>query len=544
MASPPYGDETLLQHGTDPAHSASANEEAPLLGNPNDKQAALISEPGKEKLALVLGTTFIGVFLGALDTTIIATLAAPISTSFGSFSSISWVTSAYIIANAACQPLLGRLTDIYGRRSGLLVCNSLFAIGNLICGLAPNQGVMILGRTVAGLGGGGMMAISNFVASDLVPLRKRGMIQGMSNLVFGVGNGLGGLFGGFINDTWGWRVAFLIQVPLSLVSVILVYILVAIPSPLSDESKLSRVDFLGAFTLTATLISLLLGLNLGGSSVGFGHPLVLGSFALSVLGLFTFVWVELKWSKEPIIPVQLMLRRTIFMANLNNWFTLMVVFAVLVYIPIWFQVRGRSTTAAGSYLISYSVGVSAGSLSAGYVMQRIGKYLLLGMSLMFIFVLGSGMLLVLDLSIPVWLATIPLTMVGFGYGGIVTVNLLANIASLGHEYQAVITSSIYVFRSTGSIIGINIASAVYQHKLKSELWKRFGEDGATRDIGNIMDNFDELNHLPPRWRQAVLFSCMDSLHAVFITCLVMAIMAFGCQIFVKQYKLHSNLARK
>lgn len=543
MAPPPYGDERCVQRGNEAADSA--DEETPLLRSANNEHAALVSKPGKEKLAIVVGATFIGVFLGAVDVTIIATLAAPISTSLGSLSLLSWVASAYIIANAACQPLLGRLTDIYGRRSGIVVSNLLFAIGNLVCGLAANQGVMILGRAIAGLGGGGMMAISNFIASDLVPLRKRGLVQGISNLVFGVGCGLGGLFGGFINDTWGWRVAFLIQVPLALVSTILVYILVAIPSKQSDESKLSRVDFLGAFTLTAALILLLLGLNLGGSSLGFGHPLVLGFFALSFLGFCAFVWVEAKWSKEPIIPMELMLRRTIAMANLNNWFTLMVVFTVLIYIPIWFQVRGSSTTAAGSHLISHSVGVSAGALCSGYVMQWTGKYAVLGMGLMSIFVLGSGMLLALDLSSPVWLPTISLAMIGFGYGGIITVNLLANISSLGHEYQAVVTSSIYVFRSTGSAIGVNIASAIYQNTLMSRLWKTFGnDDGAGEEIKKIADSFDEMRHLPPHWRQAVLSSCMDSLHSVFITCLVLAIMAFGCQIFVRQHQLHSSLERK
>ncbi|KAI4141919.1 MAG: hypothetical protein LQ341_003379 [Variospora aurantia] len=537
MASTPRKD--LQPHSNEAAESV--DEECPLLRESNEEEAAPVPKARKQRPVLILGTTFIGIFLGALDTTIIAALAVPISTSLGSLSLIPWVASAYIIANAACQPLLGRLTDIYGRRSGLIVSNTLFAIGNLICGLAASQGVMILGRAAAGLGGGGMLAISNFIASDLIPLRKRGLVQGIGNMVFGVGSGLGGLFGGFINDTWGWRVAFLIQVPFSLLSAILVYIVVAVPSEISEseEPKLSRVDFLGAFTLTTTLILLFLGLNFGGGSFGFGHPVVLVFFTLAALGLVTFILIEMRWAKEPIMPVQLMLRRTIAMGNLNNWFTLMVVFTVLVYTPIWFQVRGHSTTTAGLHLIPYSFSVSAGSLVAGFVMQRTGKYLVLGRGLVSLLVLGSGMLLVLDLSCPIWLATISLTMVGIGYGGIITVDLLATLSSVSQEYQAVIQSSIYLFRSTGSTIGVNVASAVYQHRLKSELYKRFGkEEGATRAIGKIMDSFDELDHLPARWRQDALFSCMDSLHTVFTVCLCFAIMALLCQIFVQQHKLH------
>ncbi|KAG7008698.1 multidrug resistance protein fnx1 [Physcia stellaris] len=426
MALKPNGDQSLLPSEYGPADST--DEETALLGAANGEQTASEGEPSSKRPALIVGTTFVGVFLGALDMTIIATLAAPISISFGSLSLISWVASAYIIANAASQPLLGRLTDIYGRRNGLIVSNVLFTTGNLICGLSTDQGVMILGRAVAGLGGGGLMAISNFIASDLVPLRKRGTVQGMSNLIYGVGNGLGGFVGGFINDTWGWRVAFLIQVPPALVSTILVFVLVAVPPPaLSKQSKLSRVDFPGALTLTTTLILLLLGLNLGGGTLGFGDPLVLGLFILSVLSLCAFVWIEVKWAKEPIFPVQLMLERTIVMAKPQQ----------LVYLD---------------------GGLRGADLYSDLVPS---KYRVFGVSLMGIFVLGSGVLLFLDSSSPVWLATISLSMIGFGYGGIITVNLLANISSLGHEFQAVITSSIYVFRSTGSAIGVTVASVVY-----------------------------------------------------------------------------------
>lgn len=151
-------------------------------------------------------------FLAAVDTTVISTLLAPISNSFSSFASISWVASAYLIANAALQPLFGRLTDIYGRGPGLVICHILFGAGTLMCGLAKNEYTMIAGRVIAGAGGGGMTTISSIVASDLVPLRKRGIVQGGGNISYGAGAALGGVFGGFIHDMIGWRWAFLIQV--------------------------------------------------------------------------------------------------------------------------------------------------------------------------------------------------------------------------------------------------------------------------------------------------------------------------------------------
>jgi MFS family permease len=386
----------------------SSDEETPLLRDENlpktittpadgrTEETVIADEISNKRLALVLGSIYVGVFLGALDGTIIATLSAPISTSFNSLSLLSWLASAYLIANAACQPLSGRLTDIFSRRTGLVVSNVLFAAGNLICGLARNEWMMIGGRVVAGMGGGGLMAISTFVGSDLVPLRKRGVVQGIGNICFGTGAGLGGIFGGWINDVWGWRNAFLIQVPFVVVSGILVFFTVNIPTKKSEKSKLSRVDFLGAATLVITLVLLLLGLNSGGNLVPWTHPLVLVSLALSLVSLAAFIYVEACVASEPVIPVKLLLDRTVLAACLTNWFGTMVLFIGLFYVPIFFQAKGLSATAAGVRLIPQSIGASVGSLSCGLIMKRTGKYKILSLVLLGTFVLGTGLLSTLN----------------------------------------------------------------------------------------------------------------------------------------------------
>lgn len=145
----------------------------------------LAAELSTTRLVITLGTTYIGVFLGAVDASIIATLSGPISSEFQSLSLLSWLATAYLIANAACQPLSGRMTDIFGRGPGLVFSNIMFAVGNLICGLAQSEGAVILGRVVAGIGGGGLMSISTFLGSDLVPLRQRGVVQGIGNIAYG-----------------------------------------------------------------------------------------------------------------------------------------------------------------------------------------------------------------------------------------------------------------------------------------------------------------------------------------------------------------------
>ena len=531
-------EETPLLHD-DPA--------TPSLTGPaaSAEQTVLVDELSTTRLAIVLGSVFVGVFLGAFDGTVIATLSAPISTSFSSLSLLSWLASAYLIANAACQPLAGRLTDIFSRRTGLVVSNSLFAAGNLICGLAASEWSMIAGRIVAGMGGGGLMVIGTFVASDLVPLRKRGLIQGIANICYGSGASLGGLFGGWVNDTWGWRYAFLSQVPMIAISGTLVFFTVRIPPKKSDRSKLSRVDFSGAFMLVVTLVLLLLGLTSGGNIVSWTHPLVLVSIPFSLVALGAFIRIETKSAKEPVLPINLLLDRTVAAACLTNWFSTMMIYMSVFYIPIFFQVKGFSTTAAGLRLLPLSIGGSIGSLSAGLIMNYTGKYKALGLSSTGTFILGLALLNTVTLDTPEGPALLYFFFIGSGYSSMLTVTLLAAISSVSHDHQAVITSATYAFRSTGSIIGVTIGSAVYQNLLLSNLHQRFDDfEGADDEIRRIRDSLEELRRLPDGWEEGVYESYGIALRGVFATGLGLAVLGLVAATFMREHKLHRTISRR
>lgn len=175
---------------TTPLLAGNGNNKPPEQPQPQGEEEAgeavvLAAPESTTRLWLILGTAYVGVFFGAVDASIIATLSGPISSEFHSLSLLSWLATAYLIANAACQPLSGRLTDIFGRGNGLVFSNVVFAAGNAICGFSQDEGTMIFGRVVAGVGGGGLMSISTFLASDLVPLRKRGIVQGLGNIAYG-----------------------------------------------------------------------------------------------------------------------------------------------------------------------------------------------------------------------------------------------------------------------------------------------------------------------------------------------------------------------
>ncbi|ETI27740.1 hypothetical protein G647_00189 [Cladophialophora carrionii CBS 160.54] len=528
--------------------------------------------PSTNKLVAIMASTWIGVFFAALDTTIVATLTAPISSSFDSLSLLSWLATGYLIANAACQPLSGKLTDIFSRRWGLLFSNVFFGAGTLVCGLAPNAGTIIAGRVIAGIGGGGLTCITTYITSDLIPLRRRGLWQGYGNLVYGLGMGLGGPVGGVLSDRLSWRWAFLLQVPFIVVSTVLVFFLVDInvqehgqahrqdgavfngngngSATANAKPALARIDFLGSGFLVASLVLLLLGLNTGGNQLPWTHPLVIASLALSAVTLGVFIHVESHlpgWVPEPILPVALIGRtRTVLAACLANWFGTMSAFLAIYYVPLYLQIRGLSATSAGLRVVPLAAATSAGSLLSGLAMRATGRYYLQMVGVMVVFVVGAALICTFGLATPAWMTFVFPVPLGFAYGGMLTVTLVGMISSVAHEHQAVITAASYAFRSTGSTIGITVAGAVFQNILTKELRAEYGGlEGSERVIRRLKDSLEGIKHLPDGWDKGVVMAIyMHALRGAFISGLGLAVLAAVAGLGMKEHVLHKTLARK
>ncbi|KAI1103530.1 MFS general substrate transporter [Jackrogersella minutella] len=531
----------LLGDRDDQNKSVLSAEQTPSVHD-DEEQTIVVEEVKGFKLWLILCTCWIGVFLGAIDSTIIATLSAPISSEFRSLSLLSWLATAYLISNAACQPISGRLTDIFGRGPGLIFSNIFFAAGNLICGLSRDTNSMILGRVVAGIGGGGLMSISTFLGTDLVPLRNRGVIQGVGNICYGAGAMLGGVFGGFVNDNsaWGWRLAFLVQVPPVLVSACLVAYLVRVPPKVSEKSYLARIDFTGAFSLIVFLVLLLLGLNAGGNLVPWTHPLPLTTLPLSFVAFIAFIIWESR-AKQPVIPVRLLLDRTVFTACMTNLLCCMVNMMAVFYAPVYMQSRGKTATESGLVILFSPIGICVCSVGSGLIMRKTGRYGILAVSLQ----LASVVILTtLNEKSPDWPLMIAFLLLGSGQGAMLTITLLACLAAVDHSHQATVTSATYAFRSVGGTVGITIASTIYQNVLKTQLWERFGDlPGAAEEIRRIRDDLDELKHLPEGWYDGVIASFIEAFRSVWFTMLGLSILALISVSLMKQHKLHSTLSR-
>ena len=402
-----------------------------------------------------------------------------------------------------------------------------------------------MGRALAGLGGGGLNTISTIIASDLIPPRKRGLWQGIGSLFWGLGNGLGGVFGGLFNDLWDWRLAFLVQLPLTLASVAMIYIHFDKPKVLEGKSLIKRVDFLGSVLLVTTLVLFLTGLNSGGNLVPWSHPLVLTTLPVSAILLGAFVAVEEKVAREPVVPIRLMLNRTVACACLTNWFSIMIAYALYFYVVIFFRVRGFSATTAGASLIPFSITTAVGSLGAGIITSRTGRYWWLNMALLLLMVLATALTATSSLSTPVCTTMVFFGIVGIAMGGMVTVTLLALANAVSYEEQSLAISLSYAFRSTGSVIGVAIASAVFQNVLKIRLWSKLGhKENAAELIGMIRDSLDAIQLLSPPDRLVAREGYMLALQAVFVTLVGLAFLGLISGLFMRETKLHTTQNRE
>jgi len=541
----PSSEETnpLLDSSDDASPEDGENGEG-TIGN--EPPGVMVDEPTTAYLLASLSGVFIGAFVAAADASLIATLSTPISSSFGALSRLAWTASASFIANAAIQPVCGKLTNIYGRKRGLILSNLLFATGNLMCAFAELEWHFVCGRLVAGVGAGATMAIASFTLSDLVPLRRRGVWQGVANSILGVGAACGGVLGGLINDTLGWRAAFMVPIPVTLFAMLLVFFTVRIPTVNPEyQCQLKRIDFLGAIMLCTTLGLILLALTSGGNFVPWTHLLARTPILLSVMSLLLFLFVETKYAVEPIMPFHLLWNRSIAGACFSNAFTCMSRYALLFYLPLFLQVQGYNATEIGIRLIPGSIAVAVASLTCGILIHWSGKYFRYGILSQLINLMGLGLATTFTIFTPAWPPYVAFVLSNLAYGSMLTVTLLAVLSSVEGQCRTVITSILFVFRGTGTVLGIALSSLTFQHVLRFELWGRIGGiEDAAEVITRIVNDLKVIDDLDEELQGQALGAYMSALRAVFLLLVGLGGLSFFAGLFIQDRELPSNVSRR
>ena len=474
-----------------------------------DRKAQMEGMPEvRKRMKYILPAMAIGIFLSAVDLTIIVSSYGKIGSDLKALNNTSWIATAYFLTLTSFQPLYGKLSDIFGRKAALLFAYAIFGTGCLFCGLARNMNELIAARACTGIGGGGMTTVVSILMSDIIPLRERGVWQGYINIIYASGAGVGAPLGGAMADTIGWRVAFIAQGPLCLIALISVAATLRLPKQEDSDwkTKLKRVDFIGAFVMVFAVFALVLGLDRG-SNVSWRSTTTIVSLCVSALLFPLFGIIEQKVALEPFTPSRIIFDRGMFACYASVFFSSGGWLAALFYLPLFFQaVDGLSATGAGIRLLPAIVTGVMGSLFAGIVMKRTGKYF--WMTVIAYTMMTVGM-------IPVLLSTglvanntygisVGLVLIAFGNGIGVTTTLISLIRNAAPQDQAIATAGSYLFRSLGSVTGIALSSSVVQQTLRTELQSRL-HSGTSADeiVKGVRQSLDFIKTLDPDVRDVV-----------------------------------------
>ncbi|BGP55673.1 hypothetical protein JCM8202v2_003278 [Rhodotorula sphaerocarpa] len=494
----------LLQNGTAP-HEDPAHEDPTQLP--------------KRKRNAILVAVWLGVFLGALDGTIVATLISDVSSSFQKSNQAGLLGTSYLLSTATFTPLYGRLADIIGRRNALLIALTLFTGGTTLCGLAPSMLSLLIGRLVAGMGGGGLMAVSSIVASDLIPLKQRALFQG------------------------------LVQIPILFLAAILVFRYLRYRVEGQGKSKremVRRIDYLGSLTLVISLGSLIGGLSYkNDKSLPWTSPLVWGPLSSFVVAGIAFCLVEAFWSAEPVMPLRLLKTRNgLFVAFVNltlSW----VSFSILYFYPLFFEiVKQNSASRAGAHLLPNSIALSIGSLFAGWLIRKTGRYYwLIVITSAFPVISLTSFLFLSEKSgwFHSWVAILPS---GFGFASVVTSTLIAIIASVDRSDMATATGLTYLYRYVGQVVGVASSASMLQAVLSAELKQRITGPGASETIDRIRHVATAIKELPPTLQVAARTSYRHALHGVFGLNLGVAVLCLLFTLPLREYPLPSSFAEE
>jgi EmrB/QacA subfamily drug resistance transporter len=452
-----------------------------------------------------------GMFLAALDQSIVGTALPTIVSDLGGLEHMSWVVTAYLLTSTASTPLWGKISDLYGRRPMFQAAIVLFLIGSVISGAAGTMPMLIGGRAIQGIGGGGLMALALAIIGDIIPPRERGKYQGMFGAMFGVSSVAGPLLGGFFTDGPGWRWIFWLNIPIGLAALFITSRALHMPLVRRDH----KIDYLGAGLIVASVSSILLYTSWAGETYGWGDPKALALLIGGLLLAVAFVFAELR-AAEPIIPMPLFGKPVFRWSTLFAFLIGMAMFGGIVYLPLYLQVvRGYSPSESGLGLLPMVLGILSTSVGSGLLVTKTGRYKVfptIGSSLVLI---SLVLLSTIEEGTPYGEFAFFIFLLGAGLGFTMQTIIVAVQNDVDRRDLGSATSAVTFFRSMGGAFGTAIFGAVLSGRITHYLAELLPA-GAAGGTGDALSNLQEIRKLPEVLRVPVLEAFMQSIQDLFL----------------------------
>jgi EmrB/QacA subfamily drug resistance transporter len=458
--------------------------------SPANHDVAPIQLPHRQRIEILIAV-LLGIFLAALDQTIVGTALPVIVSELQGNDVYVWAFTAYLLTATISGPIYGKLSDIFGRRIIFTIGVGIFLIGSVLCSLSQEMWQFIVFRGIQGLGAGALFPVALAVIGDIFAPSERGRYQGFFGAVFGVSTLVGPALGGLITDNFGWHWIFLVNVPIGLV--VLVVIWRTLPTRIASDVD-RHIDYLGAAVLALALVPLLIGFT----NKQFGEwtdPDVGGLIALGLLLIPVFVLVEAR-AKEPILPLRLFGIRDFTASVLAFFLAAMGFFAAVVFLPRWFQVvNGNSATESGYQILPLLLGLIVSAIATGQIVSATKRYKALTVTALLVTALGLFLLTNIqpDTSEPTLWLWMAITGVGIGPTFAVFTLVVQNAAPV--RFLGTATSSLTLFQQVGGTIGLAIAGTIFGSVVLEEVPKRMVEAGVPEQFAGASGGSDFLNSI-------------------------------------------------
>jgi len=419
-------------------------------------------------LKMIITGLLLGIFMAAMDNTIVSTAMGTIVADLGGLDKFVWVTSAYMVAVMAGMPIFGKLSDMYGRKRFFIFGLTVFLIGSALCGLAQSIEQLSAFRAIQGIGGGALMPIAFTIIFDIFPPERRGKMTGLFGAVFGLSSVIGPLLGAYITEYISWHWVFYVNLPIGLLS--LFFILKFYKE--SSQHKKQKIDWGGAITLVTAIVSVMFALELGGKEYAWDSVQIISLLTVFVIFFLSFLYIEKKAS-EPIISFWMFKKRT-FATSQALALLYGATFVILtIYIPIFIQaVYGGSATNAGLILMPLMLGSVAGSGFGGSFQTKM-KFRTLMLISVVTYIIGFYLLSTIGPDTQRFVLTIFMILAGFGTGFSFSLLPSSSVHGLQPQFRGSATSTNSFFRSLGMTLGITIFGTIQSNIFTDKLAEAF-----------------------------------------------------------------------
>lgn len=423
------------------------------------------TELSRTAMNVVFATIMLGMLLASLDQTIVSTALPTIVGDLGGAGHVSWVVTAYMLAQTVSTVLAGKFGDIFGRKRVFQIGVAVFIIGSFCCGLSNSLMLLIVFRAIQGLGGGALTVTSTALIADVIPLRLRGAYQGVMGAVFGVTTVIGPLLGGFFTDSLSWRWVFYINVPIAIIVIALAAR--TIPHVVSENRP--KIDYLGCLFVALGATGLTLATSWGGTQYAWGSATIVGLFAASAAALVIFVFVELR-APEPILPMRLFRSRVFTLCSVLSFIVGFAMIGSITFMPTFLQyVNGVSATMSGVRMLPMVVGLLGTAMGSGIVVGRTGRYKIFPIAGAAVTAVGLYLVSTMGAGTSFWLEALYLLVLGAGIGLIMQILTLVVQNTVPYEDLGTATSGVTFFRTLGGSFGASIMGSIYANQLAGNL---------------------------------------------------------------------------